>query len=236
MKTDDIKVRVGNEIIACSLDYNEINNKPSVIFLHGAGPSNKEQVKYLSELFVKNNQNVIRFDFSGQGESSGVLQEASLLKRQIEALAIIKYFNMNMENLTIVGTSMGGYIATSLAKLISIKNLILFCPAAYDIKAWDIQFNNGFTEILRRDISLLVSNIDDLLESFIGKSLLVLAEKDEIIQPIIVDMYQKVLTKKSNHFTYIIPESPHPIHRWVVDKDIVRTNILNEICSFMSFA
>ena len=88
MKTDDIKVRVGNEIIACSLDYNEINNKPSVIFLHGAGPSNKEQVKYLSELFVKNNQNVIRFDFSGQGESSGVLQEASLLKRQIEALAM----------------------------------------------------------------------------------------------------------------------------------------------------
>ena len=235
MKTKDYKTLIGKETLACSLDYVDVSQKPTIIFLHGAGPSNKEQVKYLSDLFTLNNQNVIRFDFSGHGDSSGLLKESSLIKRQNEALGIIEHFNMDINNLTVIGTSMGGYIATSLAKVFNIKNLILFCPAAYDIKAWDVPFDERFTSILRRDLSLLKSNIKELLANFHGRSLIFLAEKDEIIQPIIVEMYQSILNKEHN-FTHTISDCPHPIHRWVAEKETKKDEIKEEIRKFMSFA
>jgi esterase/lipase len=236
MNTKEYKVQVGQETLACSLDYIDISKRQNVIFLHGAGPSNKEQVKYLAEIFIVNNCNVVRFDFSGHGESTGLLKESSLVKRQQEVLTIINYFKLDLNNLTVIGTSMGGYIATSLSAFFNIKKLILFCPAAYDTKAWNVPFDEEFTKILRRDISLLRSNISELLANFNGRSLLILAENDEIIQPCIVEMYDTAFIDKKEHYKYIIPNSPHPIHRWLADKENEKEQVKKEIKKFMNFA
>lgn len=233
-ETKEFRINAGKESLACSLDYQGASKRPTVIALHGAGPSNRSHTQYLSETFIKNGENVVRFDFSGQGESSGTMQESSIAKRQDEAIAIIKHFHIDTDNLTVIGTSMGGYIAASLAKFYPVKNLILFCPAAYDVTAWNVPFNGGFTDILRRDLSLLKSNVPELLANFTGNSLLLWAENDEIIPPLIVDMYESALSGKANHATYVIQGSPHPIHRWVADKEEQKAKILEEIRKFIT--
>jgi pimeloyl-ACP methyl ester carboxylesterase len=233
-ETKDHWVKAGKETLACSLDYLDASKRPTVIALHGAGPSNRSHTRYLSETFIQNGENVVRFDFSGQGESSGTMQESSLAKRQGEAIAIIEHFQIDTDNLTVIGTSMGGYIAASLAKIYPVKNLILFCPAAYDVTAWEIPFNADFTAILRRDLSLLKSNVQELLATFAGNSLLLWAENDEIIPPLIVDMYESALSGKPKHATCVIQGSPHPIHRWVADKEEQKAKILEEIRKFIT--
>lgn len=228
-ETKEYRVKAGKESLACSLDFLDATIRPTVFSLHGAGPSNRHHAQYLSETFIRNGENVVRFDFSGQGESSGILQESSLAKRQDEAKAIIDHFNIDTNNLTVIGTSMGGYIAASLAKIYPVKRLILFCPAAYDVTAWDVPFSGRFTDILRRDLSQLKSNVQELLANFTGTSLLILAENDEIIPPLIVDMYESAFSNNANHATYVIPGSPHPIHRWVADKEEQKAKIREEI-------
>jgi pimeloyl-ACP methyl ester carboxylesterase len=227
--TKEYRVESGGETLACSVDWADEAKRPDVIFLHGAGPSNRHHAAYLSEVFLARGQNVVRFDYSGQGESSGLLSESSLAKKQRETIDVIEHFDMDTDNLTVVGTSMGGYVAASLAKIYPLKNLILFCPAAYDRIAWDVRFDQGFTEILRRDLSMLVSDVDELLAGFAGASLLALAERDEVIPEKVVTWYRDALGGKTRHAEYVIRDCPHPIHRWVADKEEEKARIRDAV-------
>ncbi len=213
-----VLLRVGSETLACSVDRPDRETAPSALCLHGAGPSNREHARYLSRAFTDRGVGVVRFDFSGQGESTGLMGESSLAKRRDEAIAVMRHFGMDESNLTVVGTSMGGYVAAALAGEFRARNLILFCPAAYDVKAWGVPFGGGFTDILRRDLSLLESDVRERLSPFTGNSLLVLAELDEIIPDLIVGWYKDALGSAPNRRTLTIPGCPHPIHRWVADK------------------
>jgi pimeloyl-ACP methyl ester carboxylesterase len=224
-----ITLRVGNETLACSVDRAVSGTAPSVLSLHGAGPSNREHARYLSRAFTDRGLGVVRFDFSGQGESTGRMEESSLAKRRDEAIAVMRHFGMDEANLSIVGTSMGGYVAAALAGEFRAKTLILFCPAAYDVTAWDVPFGGGFTDILRRDLSLLKSDVRERLSRFTGNSLLVLAERDEVIPGLIVGWYQEALGNARNRRTFTISDCPHPIHRWVADKPDWQRRIREEV-------
>lgn len=218
IESEQVLLRVGAETLACSIDRADRGTAPSVISLHGAGPSNREHSRYLSRAFTDRGLGVVRFDFSGQGESTGRMEESNLAKRRDEAIAVMRHFAMDEANLTIVGTSMGGYIAAVLAGEFRVRNLILFCPAAYDVKAWNVPFGGGFTDILRRDLSLLKSDVRERLSSFAGNALLVLAERDEVIPDLIAGWYTEALGRARNLKTLTITGCPHPIHRWVADK------------------
>jgi hypothetical protein len=227
--TKEYRVESGSETLVCSVDWADEAKRPEVIFLHGAGPSNRHHAAYLSEVFLARGQNVVRFDYSGQGESSGILSESSLAKKQRETIDVIERFGMDTGNLTVVGTSMGGYVAASLAKIYPLRNLLLFCPAAYDRIAWNVRFDQGFTNILRRDLSMLVSDVDELLSGFDGASLLVLAGRDEIIPEKVVRMYRDALGGKPRYGEYLIRDCPHPIHRWVADKEDEKARIRDAV-------
>ncbi len=228
-ETEEFTIRAGKETLACSVDRADRGKPPAVISLHGAGPSNRAHARYLSSAFTDRGLGVARFDFSGQGESSGRMEESSLAKRRDESIAVMRHLAMDETNLTVVGTSMGGYVASVLAGEFRAKNLILFCPAAYDVTAWDVPFGGGFTGILRRDLSLLKSDIGELLRPFEGNSLLVLAERDEVIPDLIAGWYKDALGTAENRRTFVIPGCPHPIHRWVADKEALQLRIREEV-------
>ncbi|MFA6505641.1 MAG: alpha/beta hydrolase [Treponemataceae bacterium] len=232
MNTVEYRIESGKETLACSVDYSADRLKPSVISLHGGGPSSRRTTRYLSSVFQNVGKSVVRFDFSGQGDSSGEMHKSSLKKRFHETLTVLDFFGVD-EGLTVIGTSMGGYIAAAIARKIPIKNLILFCPAAYSTDAWDVEFGSGFTEIIREKDSFLRTDIAASLESFQGRALLITGSEDEIIPKPVIDLYTQALSCKNGFEAFVIESCPHPIHRWADTRPDVRKNIEDTVLRFI---
>jgi esterase/lipase len=233
-KLEKLYIQSFDDTIACIIDYQTNREDLNTIFLHGGGPSSKENTEYLVPVFMKNSKYCIRFDFSGQGESSGILGNSSLTKRYKETINVLKAFNADKKPLTVVGTSMSGHIACKLASELPIENLILFCPAAYSREAWDIEFENGFTDILRKNKSYEQNNIHELLTHYTGKILLILAENDEIIPNEVINIYKEEVKIRKGSKTYIIRNCPHPIHKWIVKNETEQRALLQEVNKFLS--
>jgi pimeloyl-ACP methyl ester carboxylesterase len=182
MRTIDYRIPAGEEIIACSVDYADVERTPAVICLHGGGPTGRHSMEYLAIALQAQGESVIRFDFSGQGDSTGEMAESSLAKRLLETKSVLDYFGLD-DKISVIGTSMGGHIACALTKEVLIENLILFGPAAYTTRAWGVAFGSGFTEIIREENSFLDSDIVDLLRDFSGNALYFIGSDDEVSYP-----------------------------------------------------
>jgi alpha/beta superfamily hydrolase len=232
MQTIDYSIPTDKEIIACSVDYADGQRTPSVICLHGGGPTGRHSTKYLATALQAKGKSVIRFDFSGQGDSTGEMAESSLAKRLAETKSVLDYFGVDDE-ISVIGTSMGGHIACALAQETSIETLILFGPAAYTTKAWDVAFGPGFTEIIREENSFLDSDIVDLLRDFSGNALYFIGSDDEIIPEQVVDLYKKALSHCNAFEAYTVVDCPHPIHRWALKHPDVRKEIEEKVLNLI---
>jgi alpha-beta hydrolase superfamily lysophospholipase len=115
----------------------------TVLSLHGAGPAGRERIGYLAQHLVSRGSGAFCFDFSGHGESTGKLQESSLVRRAVQAKAAIAF--MPEFPTVLIGTSMGGHVASSIVPATRAKFLILFCPALYGDDCIDVRFDQRFT-------------------------------------------------------------------------------------------
>ena len=228
MATEEFRININGEELACALDYTKENRIPSVISLHGGGPSDRNCTKYLSELFLNQNRSVLRLDFSGHGGSTGTVKKSSLIKRFNEASGIMRHFGMS-GGITVIGSSMGGYIASKLTEAFDVRDLILFCPAAYSVRAWSVPFDSGFTEIIRSEKSYLDSDLEDVLNRFSGRSLFFIGNKDDVIPEEVVRQYERGLVNCRWFKKIIIDNCPHPIHHWSIDYPDVRKMIIDEL-------
>ena len=201
------------------------------ISLHGGGQSSKETSEYLSSAFLENEISFLSFDHSGQGKSQGLLSDSSLERRFSEAMGIID--RMGSRPSFLVGTSMGGYIAMKIVESLDIRNLILFCPAAYSKSAWNLKFGSGFTDEIRRKDSFLESDVEEICENFNGNVLLVYGNDDNVI-PLQVQNSYSVSFSKAKYFKRIsIPNCPHPIHRWIQNDLKGKSQLLKEVGDFV---
>jgi pimeloyl-ACP methyl ester carboxylesterase len=232
MQTIDHSIPAGKEIIACSVDYADGERAPSVICLHGGGPTGRHSTSYLAAALQAEGRSVIRFDFSGQGDSTGKMAASSLAKRLAETKSVLDYFGLD-DGISVIGTSMGGHIACALAREISIENLVFFGPAAYTTRAWDVAFGSGFTEIIREENSFLNSDIVDLLRGFSGNALYFIGSDDEIIPEQVVDLYREALSHCSIFEAYTVVDCPHPIHRWALKHPEVQKEIEGKVLSLI---
>ncbi len=233
MNTKEYRIPAGDEVLACSVDYAHADPPPSVITLHGGGPSDRHSTEYLARHLQNAGRTVIRFDFSGQGESTGTMADSSLKKRVEETESVLSYFGLNGIPF-VIGSSMGGYIASAVASRVDVERLVLFCPAAYSVDAWDVPFESGFTEIIRAPDSFLHSDITDLLALFCGDTLLIMGERDEIIPDAVVAMYKNALTARGGVEFVEIAECPHPIHRWAAHRPEVRRDLTARVATFLA--
>jgi len=224
------KLDVDNEQISV-LTYCSDGNQTWCLSLHGGGPSTKETTEYLSTVFLDRQISFCSFDFFGQGTSSGDLAESSLKSRVNQTAKVISH--ISAIPLVLVGTSMGGYIALKLAATIGIKNLILFCPAAYSTSAWDLRFGHGFTEEIRRERSYLESDAEELCRKIAGNVLVVYGSDDKVIPTEVQSMYETSFQNATYFKSITIPNCPHPIHRWIQDRTDIRISLIQEIQSFV---
>ena len=205
---------IGEEIAGYTVKNANSSGNGSFVFLHGGGPTSfKERVGDVQDVILKKGLPIVTFDFNGHGESSGVLSQGSLKKRFTIARAIIDNFCDN-KSLTLCGVSMGGYVALKLLPFYSVEKLILISPALYDRKAYEIPFNEGFTEIIRQPLSWLNTDVLDTLESFTGKLLIIIGEKDELIPPGVIDLIMTHSVHATRKELYTVPSCPHKIQSW----------------------
>jgi len=206
--------QVGGEVISYDVDLAE--SPTAVVALHGSGNTNKETTKYLATTVSGAGHHLIRLDFSGQGRSSGQMTDSSLAKRVNEAIGVIE--DTGLKLVSIVGTSMGGYVATRLLDRFEIETLILFCPAAYSRAAWNLKFGDGFTEEIRRPDSFLETDVRDSCQDFCGRVLFFIGNADTIIPPQVTNIYETAFPRAKSFERVVLEDCPHPIHGWVAGR------------------
>lgn len=119
------------------------------------------------------------FDCLGHGESSATLSESSLYHRTEQALSVIQ--SLATPPKACIGVSMGAYNAIQLSKIIALDHLILVVPGTYTAKAYQTNFGEQFSKIIRTPDSWKDSDSWEILSNFSGKLLIISAENDQIV-------------------------------------------------------
>ena len=115
----------------------------------------------------------------------------------------------------------------------SVDTLILFCPALYDGRAYDVQFDQGFSEIIRQHESWRNTDVIKTLEAFTGNLLLVLGEKDTVIPAGVIDIIDRHTPNVRKKELYTIADCPHKIALWMMDRPEERARLQDKILEFM---
>lgn len=226
-----LKLNVGRETLAAETMCADDKLKPQILVLHGAGTATKERMRPLLEQIVaKTGIGAALFDFSGHGQSTGLLRRSSLSKRVIEAEAIYQLLDKDRP-IAIFGFSMGGHIALEMLAHHDVSSLVLFYPGIYTRTAFNRPFDERFTNEIRKPNSWQDSRALDNLESYKGNLLLVWGQEDQVVpEPVIRLVYKKAVNAAQRELL-VIPDAPHlllpllysqaPLHETVM-QDIAR--------------
>jgi len=115
------------------IHYKFINNKSltTIIFLHGLMSNIKsKKAKHLKKFANENKINLLLFEYSGHGRSSGKFTDFSIKNWVEDSRSIIKKL-INKKRIILIGSSMGAWIAILLIKYFykRIKGFIAIAPA-----------------------------------------------------------------------------------------------------------
>lgn len=183
------------------------NDNCNTVILHGAGKSSRARFKKLRHALNKKGLSSMSFDFVGHGESEGELKNSSLEKRFEQAKLTIKQHSPDFS--TLIASSMSAYTAIKLTEIFPIKNLILMVPAVYTSKAYTLTFGPSFSKTIREKNSWLNSDAFSILKEFKGNLLIIAAQNDEVIPPLVLErIYSSASSAKSKKL-HIIPNAEH---------------------------
>jgi pimeloyl-ACP methyl ester carboxylesterase len=129
---------------------------------------------------------------------------------------------------------MGGYIALKMLEFYAIDTLLLFCPALYDRKAYDVQFDEGFSSLIRVPESWMNTDVLHLLSQFKGKLLIVTGSEDKVIPRKVIDLIFEAATSASLKEIYEIPNCPHQIPLWLNDRFDEQNRLTQKMLDFLS--
>jgi pimeloyl-ACP methyl ester carboxylesterase len=159
MTTSEIGLRVNKERLSVTIIRPKKKLSHLVLFLFGGSLiRGKERFAEWQKKLAQKNISSVSFDYSGTGKSTGKFFASSLANRINETAAIIHWLKENFGpkiKLTLCGGSMGAYIALGVSIIFpkSIKNLILFCPAAYAKESHLVCLGPEFTACIQKQNS-----------------------------------------------------------------------------------
>lgn len=196
--------------------------RATAVLLHGAGNGSKERLVPLLEEFAAHGCHALAFDFSGHGESTGLLRELSLRRRFEQAVSVIDARAGAAGPLVLVGFSMSGQTVADLVGHYGdrVAALGLCAPAVYAAQAWDVPFGAGdgrFSEIIRRPGSWRESPALDVLRGYEGRAVLAVPRTDEVIPPAVTDAVSEALARRAQFTHWELPDAEHRLGRWFRD-------------------
>lgn len=181
--------------------YNPIPSYKHIVFLiYGGSPGfNRDYLWLISEELAHSGIFAASFDFRGNTpKTKNRFYETGLSSRLIDAKKVIQtiqedvFFSEYKCEITLVGISMGGYIAVKLLNEFDIANLVLIAPAAYANEASRYPFGPGFSKVIRRENSWKSSDAFSNIASFEGSLMILQYEKDDIVPSQIPQKYFSV--------------------------------------------
>lgn len=185
---------------------------PNLLFLHGAGESHRKRFDSLRDLLATQDIGSVAFDFIGHGETGGDILATCLKDRVDQAITVIRELQIPLP-LSIVGSSMGGYIAVKLADLIPAQSIILFVPAMYAAEAYTLPFGGGFTDVIRQEGGWQNSDAWEILAKFTGNLLVFAGGQDEAIPRELIEKIGKTAVNVRHKEIIIFPDAGHAIGR-----------------------
>src|ERR1700760_2803898 len=98
---------IDGEKIVCEFVVRDKN----AVIVHGAGLDGRKRYYPIAKELEKQGVGVVMFDFSGYGESSGMIDKLSLEQRLVQARGVIDQIVPSGSSFYILGFSMGGQTA-----------------------------------------------------------------------------------------------------------------------------
>jgi pimeloyl-ACP methyl ester carboxylesterase/aminoglycoside phosphotransferase (APT) family kinase protein len=196
--------------------------RATVVLLHGAGNGSKERLVPLLAEFAAHGCHALAFDFSGHGQSTGLLPELSLRRRFEQAVSVIDARARVDGPLVLVGFSMSGQTVADLVRHYGdrVAALGLCAPAVYAAEAWDVPFGAGdgrFSEIIRRPGSWHAAPGLDALRAFEGRAVLAVPGTDEVIPPAVTEAFSQALARRAQFTHWELPDAGHRLGLWFGD-------------------
>jgi esterase/lipase len=186
------------------------NSRPEVLILHGAGNADRKNFRLFRQELLNHEISSAAFDFVGHGDTGGELKCSSLISRTEQACSVVDSLNIE-QPFSVIGASMGAYTAVKLLECYQIKNLVLIVPAMYDSKAYQVAFNKGFTEIIRRPQSWDHSDAWQILSEYKGRLFIIAAENDQVIPSGVVNRIYDSAVKAEKRTLYFAPQTSHAV-------------------------
>lgn len=170
-------------------DFTYPPQEVSLLFLHGAGQSDRRRQQSLRDELTLYGCGSIAFDFSGHGDSSAH-RPGSLHKRLREAECVLHCAVAGQAVHTVVATSMSGEIAIRLAcrPENGITHLVILVGAIYDRDAFRLPFGPEFSAVIRQPQSWRNADTLEMIRHYRGKLSIVRALDDTVIPAEIADL------------------------------------------------
>ena len=150
-----------------------------------------------------------------------------VFKKRVDEAKVALKFLAKDEPTTICAFSMGGHIALELLRSHRIDNLILFSPAIYTPKAFEVPFDDRFTKIIRQKDSWKKAKVVELLRSFIGKILVFYGENDEVIPRDAITLIYNNAKRATQKELIVFPGVTYNL----IEAALVNTSLMNTISS-----
>ncbi|MDE1946181.1 MAG: alpha/beta hydrolase [Patescibacteria group bacterium] len=174
--------------------------KAALLFIAGGGYQPRQERYYAlhRDVFFRRHITTFDFDFRGIGESEGTFEKTNLVTRIGDARGALSLLKVcaDLDEVYVVGTSMGGPVAIQVAKDPSVKGLLLVNPAAYSLEARIQNFGPDFSAAIRKPESWKNSPDFDALQSYSGRIFLMYGTKDEVVPPDIFAKYAEIVDSK----------------------------------------
>ncbi|MFD8076332.1 alpha/beta hydrolase [Streptomyces sp. NPDC059718] len=189
----------------------------TAVVLHGAGTSDSQRLTGLLGDVAARGHHALAFDFSGHGESTGLLADSSLRRRFLQARAVIHGRVPARHRLAVIGFSMSGQTVADLARHYGarVASVGLCAPAVYAADAWTVPFGAGFTEIIRTPESWRNSPALDVFRALSGRAVLATPAADAVIPPAVTEAVATALGGSRARFTRLTyPDAEHRLALW----------------------
>jgi len=175
--------------------------RPVVLVIHGWTSSMAKWPSRINPL-VNMGYLVLLFDMRAHGETGGEIGTFSIHDNLNDCKAAFEYLvsleNTDLSNISVIGSSYGGYLASLLTREKKIDHLVLNVPALYPNEIFDSakgllrsEETNNYREILHdSDDNFALQAIHD----FKGDLLFIGVENDEVLSPAVLESYQRAAT------------------------------------------
>lgn len=188
---------------------------PIVIYLHGYGTSRRSFWE-LARRFVGQNIMAFAFDFRGCGKSQGRTRTQTIADAFVDVLTaydlVASWADVDSERIGVLGSSLGGYLASMLSAERSVKSLALSAPAIYaDDWSGRIIAKIPEEELLsfRREGDLVNTRAMKAIAAFTGSLLVIRHGHDEQVPARVPETYKDLAEKAVRRDLHVIRSACH---------------------------